>query len=339
MKFPCRIEALTEPLKIDLLQPLASARLVLHPQQDTYGLQFWDRPDVSLAVRVRPPSSDTDSPEGSASEPTPKMPGAGARDYLELHGVLKYVQSMLTALIQTRPQDPYLFMLHQLKSVKAYCEDSTPTTPVDCSQSSRTSPGPATSEPLAAPRERSLSAQAPARPRQPAERSGAPAPPLHARDLLARVPPAAAAELRDPEESRRRLQAVLLTASRNGVWESVLQAVFKSPTCACGDGHCSEHREHHEACEHCLPQDEVARSKQEKQRGQREGRGELEAAKASGGGADLVDPELNVLGPEKSRSVRSLKAEIRVITQERQELHREVERLRQQLHRPDHGPT
>ncbi|CAK9062270.1 unnamed protein product [Durusdinium trenchii] len=66
---------------------------------------------------------------------------------------------------------------------------------------------------------------------------------------------------------------VLLTASRNGVWESVLQAVFKSPTCACGDGHCSEHREHHEACEHCLPQDEVARSKQEKQRGQREGRG------------------------------------------------------------------
>lgn len=40
--------------------------------------------------------------------------------------------------------------------------------------------------------------QAPARPRQPAERSGAPAPPLHARDLLARVPPAAAAELRDP---------------------------------------------------------------------------------------------------------------------------------------------
>ncbi|CAK8988032.1 Cold shock protein CspB (Major cold shock protein) [Durusdinium trenchii] len=181
--------------------------------------------------------------------------------------------------------------------------------------------------------------QAPARPRQPAERSGAPAPPLHARDLLARVPPAAAAELRDPEESRRRLQAVLLTASRNGVWESVLQAVFKSPTCACGDGHCSEHREHHEACEHCLPQDEVARSKQEKQRGQREGRGELEAAKASGGGADLVDPELNVLGPEKSRSVRSLKAEIRVITQERQELHREVERLRQQLHRPDHGPT
>eukprot|EP00913_Durusdinium_trenchii_P017768 g16695.t1 len=103
MKFPCRIEALTEPPGSSIARR--------------------ERRNVSLAVRVRPPSSDTDSPEGSASEPTPKMPGAGARDYLELHGVLKYVQSMLTALIQTRPQDPYLFMLHQLKSVKAYCEE------------------------------------------------------------------------------------------------------------------------------------------------------------------------------------------------------------------------
>ncbi|CAL1145458.1 unnamed protein product [Cladocopium goreaui] len=116
-------------LKIDVLQPVASSRLVLHPTQvvlaDSYLMNFWDRPDMALGLHVSSSSGSKSPPspgEGTAEEPRPTSATGpvSARDYLELHGVLKYVQSMLTALIQTRPQDPYLFMLHQLKSVRAY---------------------------------------------------------------------------------------------------------------------------------------------------------------------------------------------------------------------------
>eukprot|EP00931_Biecheleriopsis_adriatica_P039816 TRINITY_DN2276_c0_g1_i1.p1 TRINITY_DN2276_c0_g1~~TRINITY_DN2276_c0_g1_i1.p1 ORF type:complete len:968 (+),score=272.70 TRINITY_DN2276_c0_g1_i1:383-2905(+) len=43
---------------------------------------------------------------------------ASAKDYLEAHGLLRYVQSMLHAVIQVKPKDPYAFMMEQLGASK-----------------------------------------------------------------------------------------------------------------------------------------------------------------------------------------------------------------------------
>ncbi|CAE8724313.1 unnamed protein product [Polarella glacialis] len=80
-------EAICEPLKIEVLQPIASARLVLHPNKDR---TFFRAVSVPFEIHVR-------SFQDAASS---------ARDYLEGHGLLKYVQALLHAIIQTRPKDP-----------------------------------------------------------------------------------------------------------------------------------------------------------------------------------------------------------------------------------------
>ncbi|CAE7274516.1 cspA [Symbiodinium sp. CCMP2456] len=115
--------AVTNRLKIDVLKPVASARLVLHPQQDEYFMNFLDKPGMAIGLNVQPASQTSEGVADAGTvghHPGRKQgqsqgPGS-ARDYLELHGVLKYVQSMLTALIQAKPKDPYDFMLHQLSS-------------------------------------------------------------------------------------------------------------------------------------------------------------------------------------------------------------------------------
>ena len=40
-----------EPLKIDVLQPLASARLVLHPQEDLYSVAFEHDPEMPACLK------------------------------------------------------------------------------------------------------------------------------------------------------------------------------------------------------------------------------------------------------------------------------------------------
>jgi hypothetical protein len=40
-----------EPLKIDLLQPLASARLVLHPYEDLYSISFQEKGGMLLGMK------------------------------------------------------------------------------------------------------------------------------------------------------------------------------------------------------------------------------------------------------------------------------------------------
>ncbi|CAE7360831.1 cspA [Symbiodinium sp. CCMP2592] len=112
LKFPSNLETLNEPLKIDVLKPVASARLVLHPQQDEYFMNFLDKPGMAIGLNVQPASqtSEGGADAGTAGHHPGRKQGqaqgpASARDYLELHGVLKYVQSMLTALIQAKPKD------------------------------------------------------------------------------------------------------------------------------------------------------------------------------------------------------------------------------------------
>jgi uncharacterized coiled-coil DUF342 family protein len=119
LKFPTALEAVAEPLKIDILAPIATTRLVLHPSEDQYRIGFEQSDDMLIGLNVRT-TSGIDKPETSSSgrpiSATPKFQdaAASARDYLEEHGLLRYVQSLLHAVIQVKPKDPYSFMMEQL---------------------------------------------------------------------------------------------------------------------------------------------------------------------------------------------------------------------------------
>ncbi|CAE7229858.1 unnamed protein product [Symbiodinium pilosum] len=272
LKFPSNLETLNEPLKIDVLKPVASARLVLHAQQDEYLMDFLDQPGSAIGLNVRstssqPPERNADVGTAGRSERKQgqSQGPASARDYLELHGVLKYVQSMLTALIQAKPQDPYLFMLQQLTSSKAYARPETdpdtqaapvvapeemeppkpcverpvspqpppgnpfhlPSSVAGSGHQASAKPMVPDTEPTASTTNASTSLQDAATQTQASQAGGEIAP----QEVPAQA--SAATAQRREEESRVRLQTVLFKASRNGVLEEILQNMFCSPACTC----------------------------------------------------------------------------------------------------------
>eukprot|EP00931_Biecheleriopsis_adriatica_P039818 TRINITY_DN2276_c0_g2_i1.p1 TRINITY_DN2276_c0_g2~~TRINITY_DN2276_c0_g2_i1.p1 ORF type:complete len:943 (+),score=232.74 TRINITY_DN2276_c0_g2_i1:77-2905(+) len=139
LKFPSSLEAVCEPLKIDVLRPIASTRLVLHPHEDNYVIGFDQsddsalqtlsaddysiKEDMFIGLNIKP-GGGNDKPDG-AVRPGSAMPvkfqdaAASAKDYLEQHGLLRYVQSLLHAIIQVKPKDPYSFMMEQLGASKS----------------------------------------------------------------------------------------------------------------------------------------------------------------------------------------------------------------------------
>jgi len=142
LKFPSSLESVCEPLKIDVLKPIATTRLVVHPHEDQYTIGF-DPPaqsalqtlspddgdeiqeDMYIGLNIKPTTSGSNErPDGSV-RPGSAMPvkfqdaAASAKDYLEQHGLLRYVQSMLHAVIQVKPKDPYAFMMEQLGASKS----------------------------------------------------------------------------------------------------------------------------------------------------------------------------------------------------------------------------
>lgn len=122
LKFPAQLEDLSEPLKIDVLQPIASTRLVLHPHEEYYGIGFEHADNLAMGLHVRAAAGGAEA--GPAKElPIPtKDSAASAKDYLEQNGLLKYVQSLLHAVIQDKPQDPFAYMIEQLTAAKSKSE-------------------------------------------------------------------------------------------------------------------------------------------------------------------------------------------------------------------------
>lgn len=122
LKFPPVVEASFEPLKIDVLLPIASARLVLQPNESHYRIRFDGEGKTGLkclGLGIHRPGAGV----GMGNRPASALPvqlqdaTAAAKDYLEEHGILRYVQGLLHAIMQVRPNDPYGFMIKQLTSV------------------------------------------------------------------------------------------------------------------------------------------------------------------------------------------------------------------------------
>lgn len=120
LKFPSSLDSICEPIKIDILQPIATTRLVLLPHAEQYQIGFEQSEDMELGLSIAP-STGADRKDAS-TRPGSAMPGkfqdaaTSAKDYLEEHGLLRYVQSMLHACIQRKPKDPFAFMVEQLSA-------------------------------------------------------------------------------------------------------------------------------------------------------------------------------------------------------------------------------
>eukprot|EP00913_Durusdinium_trenchii_P013206 g12395.t2 len=120
LKFPIGLGELGEPLKVDVLLPLASARLVLHPREDLYNVAFEQNSDMFVGLKCSPHTGREEaSQEGSKDAASSAKDHPVFKDYLERHGLLKYVQALLHAVIQVKPSDPYAYMIEQLSAAQS----------------------------------------------------------------------------------------------------------------------------------------------------------------------------------------------------------------------------
>eukprot|EP00929_Paragymnodinium_shiwhaense_P071316 TRINITY_DN36272_c0_g1_i1.p1 TRINITY_DN36272_c0_g1~~TRINITY_DN36272_c0_g1_i1.p1 ORF type:complete len:509 (-),score=90.16 TRINITY_DN36272_c0_g1_i1:166-1692(-) len=140
LKFPS-FPSHAEQLKVEVLRPFASTSLVFNHHVEDYCLRA-DGPDgkpLSIALQVRSQqagsrrSGSRRTSEGDARDDKApqlgKLSGAGcqvddpslqcdatisAKQYMEAHGLLEYLQELLQACLEEKPRDPYEFMWLQL---------------------------------------------------------------------------------------------------------------------------------------------------------------------------------------------------------------------------------
>lgn len=118
-KFPAQLEDLSEPLKIDLLKPVASTRLVLHPKEEHYSIGFEQDDSIAMGLHVMAGAPEASETNAGAKDAGAKDSASSAKDYLEQKGLLKYVQSLLHAVIQDKPADPFSYMIEQLTAAQS----------------------------------------------------------------------------------------------------------------------------------------------------------------------------------------------------------------------------
>lgn len=129
LRFPSQTGC--EPLKIDVLQPIVSSRLVLHPCKDSYDVDLGSgaRP-MGVRLNVRQGAAPSQPAEAEVSDPDSLLKytdeAVSARQYLETHRLLHYFQGLLQAVIQAKPDDPYAFMWKQLGAIAGPAPRSAP---------------------------------------------------------------------------------------------------------------------------------------------------------------------------------------------------------------------
>eukprot|EP00438_Fugacium_kawagutii_P017899 Skav201916 [mRNA] locus=scaffold3992:180405:188179:+ [translate_table: standard] len=82
-KFPAQLDDLSEPLKIDLLKPVASTRLVLHPKEEHYSIGFEQEDSIAMGLHVMAGSLEAETNSGGGKEAGAKDSASSAKDYLE----------------------------------------------------------------------------------------------------------------------------------------------------------------------------------------------------------------------------------------------------------------
>lgn len=72
--------------------------------------------DMSLRLKVKAAKDGQDTSEKLSANLNQLT--QGARDYLEQHKLLQYMQALLHAVIQAKPLDPFSFMISQISAAR-----------------------------------------------------------------------------------------------------------------------------------------------------------------------------------------------------------------------------
>jgi len=125
LRFSTPLEGACEPLRVDVLRPVSTAHVVLRAEETRYAVAVHGH-DAAVHISVKPSIAKTahrgcgphDEQRLSTSLPGFKDAAASAKEYLEKHGLLQYMQSMLHAVIQAKPSDPFAYMVEQLTAAQ-----------------------------------------------------------------------------------------------------------------------------------------------------------------------------------------------------------------------------
>jgi hypothetical protein len=111
LKFP-RISMEENPVKIDILRPVSTAYLIVKPGETKYKVAFDGGDGMSCEVELR-------ADQGGEAVKDEK-PVAGntkdAKDYLEEHKLVQFIQALLQTVIKDRPENPYEYMARHFLS-------------------------------------------------------------------------------------------------------------------------------------------------------------------------------------------------------------------------------
>lgn len=123
LKFPQYLDN-SEPLKIDVLQLVASQRLVVRPKEECYRLKLDSKQGQPInmqmnitwagAAHIDGLTAVKDVAGGGDAPVKFHETASGAKEYLEAHSLLPYIQGLLHAVIQSKPENPFRFMWEQL---------------------------------------------------------------------------------------------------------------------------------------------------------------------------------------------------------------------------------
>eukprot|EP00411_Alexandrium_monilatum_P061729 CAMPEP_0175535284 /NCGR_PEP_ID=MMETSP0096-20121207/24118_1 /TAXON_ID=311494 /ORGANISM="Alexandrium monilatum, Strain CCMP3105" /LENGTH=256 /DNA_ID=CAMNT_0016838073 /DNA_START=136 /DNA_END=904 /DNA_ORIENTATION=+ len=110
-RFPSK--PMDSPLKVEVFKPVGTAYVVLRPGEEQYKVSFkgMEEAPMSCEVHVKP-VQDGAAPLPPAEENVKESSTSAkeAKDYLEGHQVMQFVQALLQTLIKDKPTDPYSYM-------------------------------------------------------------------------------------------------------------------------------------------------------------------------------------------------------------------------------------
>mmetsp|Transcript_114320 Transcript_114320/g.210128 ORF Transcript_114320/g.210128 Transcript_114320/m.210128 type:complete len:403 (+) Transcript_114320:124-1332(+) len=127
-RFPMKKDA-ANPFKINIFSQFGKARLVLRNAEDTY-LAHIESEDGRRVATLEFEAKDSSERErqarkragGKDATPEENATAAKARKsvlvsrYLELHGLVEYMQNLIQSVMHEQPADPYQYMIRQLQT-------------------------------------------------------------------------------------------------------------------------------------------------------------------------------------------------------------------------------
>eukprot|EP00439_Symbiodinium_sp_Y106_P082878 s357_g22.t1 len=129
LRFSTFLDSASEPLRLDVMRPMSTAQVVLRAEEHCYTVPLAGCPDAAIQFSVKPSfAKAAERGRGPDAYSAPALPGfkdaaASAKEYLERHHLLQYMQSLLHAVIQAKPKDPVAYMMSLMKTSQT-CSES-----------------------------------------------------------------------------------------------------------------------------------------------------------------------------------------------------------------------